>query len=94
MRKKQVLIGFITGILANSLGMLLYVWLFSGFGVSETLAAAYREGFLGSLVALGAVLNLIVFFWFIKKRNDHRAKGVLAATILVALFLLFYKVFL
>ena len=94
MIKKDILLGFAVGFAANIIGLLLYVLLFSDFGVTDTLRVAYEEGFLGSLVALGAVLNLIAFFWFIRKRQDYRARGVLSATILVALLLLFYKVFL
>lgn len=92
MIKKEVLLGFAIGLAANSIGLLLYVLLFSDIGVAATLRVAYEEGFLGSLVALGAILNLIAFFWFIRKRQDLRARGVLTTTILVALLLLLYKV--
>ncbi len=91
MIKKEVFTGFLIGVLANGIGIVLYVLFFSEFGIVETLGMAYREGFLGSLVALGAILNLVAFFWFIRQRNDYRAKGVLTATIIVALLLLFYK---
>ena len=94
MIEKEVLLGFAIGLIANAIGILLYVLFFSELGIVETLSMAYEGGFLGSLVALGAILNLIVFFWFIRKRRDYRARGVLTATILVALFVLFYKVFL
>ena len=94
MIKKEVFTGFLIGVLANGIGIVLYVLLFSEFDILETLRMAYREGFLGSLVALGAILNLIAFFWFIRRRNDYRARGVLTATIMVALFILFYKMFL
>ena len=94
MIRKEVLLGFAIGLAANITGVLLYVLLFSGLSVPETIRTAYEEGFLGSLVALGAILNLMAFFWLIRKRKDYRARGVLMATILVALGLLFYKVFL
>ncbi|NNE76881.1 MAG: hypothetical protein HKN31_07385 [Pricia sp.] len=91
--KKEILIGFIVGIIANTIGTLLYILLFSDFGISATIEAAVKQGHLGSLLALGAILNLIAFFLFLRLRRDQRAKGVLIATILTALVILYYKVF-
>ena len=92
-RKKELLIGFVVGIIANTLGTLLYILLFSKFGVMETFQVAAAQGHLGSILALGAILNLVAFFAFLKIRRDQRAKGVLIATILTALVILYYKVF-
>lgn len=91
--KNELLIGFIVGIIANTIGTLIYILLFSDFGVVETFEAALQRGHLGSLLALGAILNLIAFFGFLKIRRDQRAKGVLIATILTAMVILYYKVF-
>ncbi|MBU2948762.1 hypothetical protein [Zobellia uliginosa] len=91
--KKELAIGFIVGIIANTVGTLLYILLFSEFGINETFQAAVQQGHIGSLLALGAILNLIAFFGFLRIRRDNRAKGVLIATILTALAILYYKVF-
>lgn len=91
--KKELLIGFIVGIIANTLGTLAYILLFSDFGITETFEAAIQQGHIGSLLALGAILNLVAFFGFLRLRRDHRAKGVLIATILTAMLILYYKVF-
>jgi uncharacterized BrkB/YihY/UPF0761 family membrane protein len=91
--KQELLIGFIVGIIANTVGTLLYILLFSDFGIAETFEAAVKQGHVGSLLALGAILNLIAFFGFLKIRRDQRAKGVLIATILTALVILCYKLF-
>lgn len=91
--KKELLIGFAVGIIANTIGTLLYILLFSDFGIVETFEAAVQQGHVGSLLALGAILNLIAFFAFLKIRRDQRAKGVLIATLLTALVILYYKVF-
>ncbi|MEX0290922.1 MAG: hypothetical protein AB3N14_17595 [Flavobacteriaceae bacterium] len=92
-RKKEVIIGFVVGIIANSIGTLLYILLFSDFGITETLGAAVEQGHLGSLLALGAILNLVAFFGFLKLRRDGRARGVLIATLLTAMVILYYKIF-
>ncbi len=93
MNRKEIIIGFMVGIIANALGTLLYILLFSKFGILETFEAAVQQGHVGSLLALGAILNLIAFFAFLKIKRDQRAKGVLIATLLTALLILYYKVF-
>tara|TARA_R110000737_G_scaffold25001_2_gene43669 strand:- start:437 stop:721 length:285 start_codon:yes stop_codon:yes gene_type:complete len=91
--KKEILIGLIVGIIANTIGTLLYILIFSDLSISETYKAAVAQEHVGSLLALGAVLNLIAFFGFLRIKRDNRAKGVLLATILTAFIILYYKVF-
>lgn len=92
-RRKEIIIGFVVGIIANTIGTLLYVMLFSDYPITETLKAAVEQGHIGSILALGAILNLIAFFGFLKLRRDDRAKGVLIATLLTAMIILYYKIF-
>jgi len=91
--KKEILIGFAVGVIANAVGTLLYILLFSDYGVAETVNMALEQGHIGSLLALGAILNLVAFFGFLRIRRDQRAKGVLIATLLTALVILYYKIF-
>ncbi|MGJ8738478.1 hypothetical protein D9V96_010075 [Zobellia laminariae] len=91
--KKELAIGFLVGIIANTVGTLLYILLFSEFGIADTFKAAVQQGHVGSLLALGAILNLVAFFGFLRIRRDNRAKGVLIATLLTALVILYYKIF-
>ena len=93
MIKKELIIGFIVGIIANTVGTLLYILLFSDLGIIETFKAAIEQEHIGSLLALGAILNLVAFFGFLKLRRDQRAKGVLIATLITAFAILYYKVF-
>ncbi|GAA3509077.1 hypothetical protein GCM10022393_21540 [Aquimarina addita] len=85
MIKKEILIGFLIGVLSNSVGILLYILLFSKMGITETIKAAQLNGFLGSLIALGAILNLLVFFLFLKQNKPYRARGVLLATLVATI---------
>lgn len=92
MGKKDLFIGIVVGLIANSIGLFLAVMIFGkGAGFTTVIKAASEEGFLGKLISLGAVLNLIAFFVFIKKRQDYRAKGVLFITLLVAVFTFVFK---
>ena len=86
MIRRKVLTGFFIGLIANSIGLFLAATLLGkGDNVMTVIRAAQAEGFLGKLISLGAVLNLIAFFIFIKKKQDYKARGVLLATILVAI---------
>lgn len=91
--KKELLIGFVVGLIANTVGTLLYIILFSDLSITETYNAAVTQGHVGSLLALGAILNLVAFFGFLRIKRDQRAKGVLIATLLTALLILYYKIF-
>lgn len=91
--RKEVIIGFIVGIIANTLGTLLYILIFSDLGIVETFNAAVKQGHVGSLLALGAILNLVAFFGFLRLKRDYRARGVMIATLITALVILYYKIF-
>ena len=93
MIKKEILIGLIVGLIANTIGTLLYIILFSDFGIIETYQAAVQQGHVGSLLALGAILNLVAFFGFLRIGRDYRARGVMIATLFTAMLILYYKVF-
>lgn len=88
---KQILIGFAIGIGANIMGTILYVLLFSEYDIQTTLNLSLANNFFGKLITLGAVLNLIVFFFFIRRNQIYKARGVLMATILSALAIMIHK---
>ncbi|MCQ0111698.1 hypothetical protein [Zhouia amylolytica] len=92
-KRKEMVIGFLVGIIANTIGSLLYMLIFSKLSLSQTYEIAHEQGYLGSILALGALLNLLAFFGFLKIKRDLRARGVLVATLLTALIILFYKIF-
>ena len=87
MVRKEVVIGLFVGLIANAIGLFISATLLgNGDDFVSVLKTASAEGFLGELISLGAVLNLIAFFNFIRKKQDYRARGVLLATIFVAVF--------
>ena len=94
MVKKNILIGIAVGVLANSIGLIAAATLLGqGDDFTLVIQAATKEGFLGKLISLGALLNLIAFFIFIKKRQDYRARGVLIATIVIGLATFLFKLY-
>ncbi|MFD0977662.1 hypothetical protein [Salinimicrobium gaetbulicola] len=91
MIKKEIFTGFITGLLSNIIGMLIYILLFSELGIRDTIKESAETGFLGTLITAGAILNFLPFFVFLKKEQTYRARGVLMASILAALIIAILK---
>jgi len=86
--KKEILIGFIAGIIANSIGIFLFSLLFLEGDIIANLRYAYRFGEFGKIIAIGAIPNLAIFFLFLKNKRFYRARGVLLITILLAIVIL------
>ncbi len=84
MIKKEIAIGLIVGLIANFIGIFLYSNVVSDDGLLQTLSLAKQNDFLGKIISIGAIFNLVAFFIFIKKRQDYRARGVLLITVLIA----------
>ena len=94
MIKKDILIGMFVGLIANAIGLILTATLLGkGDDFTTVIKAATNEGFLGKLISLGAILNLIAFFIFIRKKQDYRARGVLLITVFIAVFTFVFKLF-
>lgn len=91
MIKQNIITGFVTGIAANIAGVLLYTGVFSKAGIDATLADAIQNDYLGKIVALGSILNFVPFFVFLRKKQNYHARGVLMATIGVAVAVAIYK---
>ena len=88
---KEVLIGFLIGLAANMSGSYLYVFFFSKYDLETTIEIALEQDVLGNIIALGALLNLVVFFIFLKKNEYYKARGVIMATLIAAIIVLISK---
>ncbi|WP_340064618.1 hypothetical protein [Ascidiimonas aurantiaca] len=94
MIRKEIFIGFLVGIISNVLGVILALIILSSYSkltIKTAFIVTYEEGNAGSILALGALLNLVSFFLFIRLKRDYRARGVLLATLLTAVLILLYK---
>ena len=86
MIKKEIIIGLITGFIANISGLVLAIlFLNDNPSIIEIVVKSFEERLLSKLISLGAIMNLFIFFVYIKKRQENRAKGVLMATIIIAI---------
>ena len=93
MINREIFIGFFVGLLANTVGLILAIlFLHEDPSIIEIISKSFEEEFLSKLISLGAIMNLLVFFVYIKKKQDYRAKGVLMATIVIALITLILNI--
>ena len=91
--RKEIAIGFLVSLFATFCGLFIYLQYVSRFGFYETIEMIQKNDVLGPVITLAALPNLFVFFIFLKKKQDYRAKGVLIATIVTALVTFALKFF-
>jgi len=91
--KKEILIGALVSIFATLSGFFIYIEFFSKFDFQETLSVIKEQDLRAKILALAAIPNLCVFFIYIKKKQDYRARGVLFTTILIAFTIFAIKLF-
>ena len=94
LNKKEVLFGLLSGFLANLLGLIITVIvLFQNIDFLKIITDSISENLITKLISLGAILNLIVFFIFLKYDYDERARGVLLATFIIAILTIYINNF-
>jgi hypothetical protein len=90
MKKSDLLLGFFMGIIACLIGTLVFLLIKMPKLVSvEGFYTIREQGIMGKLITLGAVINLLLFFILLKKNKDLMARGVVLATIVLAIVTLF-----
>lgn len=91
--KKGILIGILVSFFSTACGIFLYLQYFSKYSFDVTLTMIKEGNLYGQVLALAALPNIFVFFIFLKKKQDYRARGVLIASILTALTTFVLKLF-
>lgn len=89
MKKLDILYGVILGVMTSVLGMYLFVTFKTSYEFTTAIQTLKSEGQLGKLITLGTVLNLVVFFMLLKLNRELMARGIIIATVLLAIFTLF-----
>ena len=97
MNKKEILLGTLSGFLANTVGTIFSVIiLFQEINISNILkfvSNSISDNFITKLISLGAVMNLMVFFVFLKYDFEEKAQGVLFATFIIAILTIYLNNF-
>ncbi|MDP2089133.1 MAG: hypothetical protein Q8J84_06985 [Flavobacteriaceae bacterium] len=91
MIKIEVFKGFLVAITATVFSFYIYIEHFSVYSLEETIQIVKTGQLFGKLLTLSALPNVIVFFIFIKKNQDYRARGVLLALFTIALLIGFLQ---
>ncbi len=97
MNKKDIIIGISSGLLSNFIGVFLtVVFLYQEINpndIAVIINDAISNDFITKLISLGAILNLILFFLYLKFDYVERARGVLIATFLIAILTIYINNF-
>ncbi len=90
---KSVITGIIVGFIATAIGSILWIIGFSDMDIKTTIDAAFKENVIGAILAAGALLNIPAFFLFLKQHKNYQARGVMIATLIIAMFIIYKKLF-
>ncbi len=97
MNKKEVIFGAFGGFTANLMGVFISVIvLFQEINISNILnilSDSVSDNSITKFISLGAIMNLILFFIFLKYNYEERAKGVLLVTFLIAILTIYINNF-
>ena len=89
MKKSDLIIGMLIGVVAALLGSFIFITAFTGYTYMDGLRIMKSEGHLGKIITLGAIMNLIAFFILLHYKKELMARGVVLATILLTIVTLF-----
>ncbi len=89
MKKTDLLVGMIIGIVAAIAGSFIFITLFTEYSFMNGIGYMKAAGHLGKIITLGAIMNLIIFFLLLHYKKELMARGVVLATILLTIVTLF-----
>lgn len=89
---------FITGFLSGITGpafilMLIFKVKFGGLTLSEFVSIAIEQKIASSLIALSLLLNLALFFLYLRFNRLQVGKGIILATLIWAFAIIYFKFF-
>lgn len=88
MSKIKILYGLLIGIISTAIGTALFIEFFTEYSFFEGLQISRSNGTIGKIITLGAILNIIIFFTLLKFKQELMARGVVLATIILAIMTL------
>lgn len=89
MNKRELVYGFIIGLIVSVIGSFIFVTCFTEFDFVTGVTMMKSEGKLGKLITLGSVLDLIAFALLLRLNKELMARGVVLAVIVIAISTLF-----
>ena len=95
MIRREVFTGLGIGLIVNGIGIVLIAFIISLIKENSlvfTFKFFLENDVMWMLVSLGALPNLLVFFRFLNKNKEYRARGIVMATLIAAIcaFILYF----
>ncbi len=91
--KKEISIGFLVGLTATAFGFFIFMEYVAHMDFKTMIKFLFEKQLFWKFIGLASLPNLFVFFVFLKKNQDYRAKGVVLESFLVALLVLIAQLF-
>ena len=81
MKKDAFMTGFVPGLILPWIGFYLYYFLFFSYmSFAGFFKHVEKANLMISVLSLGVILNLVLFFYFYKVETDKSARGVIGAS--------------
>ena len=90
---KKIIIGFVISTLTTIAGSYLYMEYVMKNGFEASWQWMIDTSNQEMIVALGAIPNLLLFFVFLKRKEDYKARGVMLGVIVAALLVFWFTFF-
>lgn len=84
-RGLDLLVGFFSALVAAWIGCVLFVCAFTSFDPWDDYFLIVQSGSAPKILVLGSLLSLLLFWIFVVKKQDFKARGVIFAIIFLAL---------
>jgi len=91
LQNKETIIVFALGLLVALLSTTLLLRFYAGGRFWELFLYPAEWPIMGAVLSLGSLPNLGLFFYFLKRNKESRAKGVLTAVVFAATIVLLIK---
>lgn len=90
MSKKDLFIGLILGLIIGFLGTATVILIMTKGNQSLTNGFLYMRGVgsIGKVITLGAIPNLLLFFFLLKKNKEMMARGIILALFILTIITL------
>ncbi|BCY27528.1 hypothetical protein [Flavobacterium okayamense] len=87
MKKKDLFVGLVLGLIIGLLGTLVVILIMTKGNQSLSNGFQYMRniGSIGKVITLGAIPNLLLFFYLLKKNKEMMARGIILALFILTI---------
>lgn len=89
MNKMDLVWGILLGLVLAFLGCYWFVSFFTEYDFYTGIVFLKKQGFLGKLIAIGSLLDLVAFALLLKLNKELMARGIVLAVFILAIVTLF-----